>query len=194
MKYLIVHTHPNPASFCSAITAAIRGELSSMGKDYLVRDLYQISFDPALKLADLAAMRHGACLNDVRKEREYVSAADMLIFVFPVFFNNLPAMLKGYLDRIFSLGFGYVEENFQPKPLLTGKTSIAFSTAYSSEELSRKNNLFESVNNSLAFVIKQFCGIEMLEHKFFTFVPYASDQERKGMLQEARETVRRYSR
>ncbi|HHT9114621.1 MAG TPA: NAD(P)H-dependent oxidoreductase [Candidatus Wunengus sp. YC65] len=192
MKYLIVHTHPNPSSFCNAITASICKELEKNNRDFIIRDLYKIRFDPALGLEDLAAMYKGVCLEDVRTEREYVSSADMLIFVFPVFFNNLPAMLKGYIDRVFSLGFGYGLENKRPVPLLTGKKSLIFSTTYSTDELSRENELFDDVRKTIAFPLKQFCGIKTLEHTFFTAVQLVTDDDRKRMLEQTREIIRKY--
>ncbi|MBI5043330.1 MAG: NAD(P)H-dependent oxidoreductase, partial [Nitrospirae bacterium] len=50
MKYLIVHAHPNPSSFCNAITASICKELEKNNRDFIIRDLYKIRFDPALGL------------------------------------------------------------------------------------------------------------------------------------------------
>ncbi len=189
-QYLVITAHPNPKSFNSAIAESVINVLKENKKDFAVRDLYRINFNPALSFEDLTAMYNGSCVEDVQIEREYVKSADILIFVFPVIFNNLPAMLKGYLDRVYSLGFGWGMKNNRPLPLLTGKKAIIFSTTYSSNDLCKEFGLFEAVNKAIASALHQFCGIEPIEHKFFISVPLVTDDERKKMLEEARKIIR----
>ncbi len=190
MKYLIISTHPNPESFNNAITTSVIEELQKNSKKFDVRDLYQINFDPVLKLEDLQAMVNGSCLENVRREREYIKSAGILIFIFPVYMFNMPAMLKGYFDRVLSLGFGYKVENNKTVPLLKDKKALIFSTTYSSKEFGEEIDLFKSVNKTIGFLLEWGCGIEVLEHKFFTSVPVVTDGDRKKMLEEVKEIIR----
>jgi NAD(P)H dehydrogenase (quinone) len=102
MKYLIVYAHPNPQSFNHAILETISGELRKKGKEFDVRDLYEIGFKPVLKLDDLAAIRKGTAVQDVQVEQDYIRAADFLIFIYPLWWAGIPAQFKGYKDRVFS--------------------------------------------------------------------------------------------
>jgi NAD(P)H dehydrogenase (quinone) len=193
VKHLIILSHPNPQSFNSAIAAAVGAALREEDREFVVRDLYRQRFNPALSLEDLTSMNAGGCAEDVRIEREHVRSADTLVFIFPVICNNLPAMLKGYCDRVLSLGFGWRIENNRPTPLLAGKKAVIFCTTYSTDELCREFGLYESVTNALAVTMRRFCGIETLEHTFFTSVPLLGDDERTKMLDKAKAVMKRHA-
>ncbi|HAM51558.1 MAG TPA: NAD(P)H dehydrogenase, partial [Nitrospiraceae bacterium] len=95
MKYLIVYAHPNPRSFNHAILETISGELKKKKKEFTVRDLYKIGFNPVLSTKDLEAVQNGAVPKDIKKEQSYISKADTLIVIFPIWWSAMPAMLKG---------------------------------------------------------------------------------------------------
>lgn len=193
MNWLIILSHPNPQSFNSAIADAVGEALREAGRDFVVRDLYRLKFNPALSAEDLALMNSGRCAEDVRVEREHVKSANTLVFISPVICNNIPAMLKGYFDRVISLGFGWGIENHRPAPLLTGKKAVIFNTSYSTDELCREFGLYESLTNALDVSLRRFCGIETLEHAFFTSLPLVGDAERKKMLDDARAIIKRHT-
>lgn len=107
MKYLIIYAHPNPKSFNHAILETISEELKKKKKEFKVRDLYKIGFNPALSTKDLSAIQNGAVPKDIEKEQEYIRKADTIVFIFPIWWSSMPAILKGYIDRVFSLKFAY---------------------------------------------------------------------------------------
>ncbi len=185
MNNLIIHSHPNHKSFCSAITTTISEELKKNNQPYNLRDLYKMNFNPTLNLGDFKAMSKGTCSDDVRAEREFVEGADMLIFVFPVLMMNLPAILKGYIERVLSLGFGFTIKNDRPAPLLEGTKALLFTTLQGSEELSMETDLIQALDVVSDYVLK-LCGIEVLEHKYFYSVPSVSHNEREAMLEEVK--------
>ncbi len=84
MKYLVIYAHPNPASFNHAILETISEELKKKKKDFKVRDLYRTGFNPILSTKDLTAIQKGAVPKDVKKEQDYISKADALIFIFAI--------------------------------------------------------------------------------------------------------------
>ena len=102
----------------------------------------------------------------------------------------MPAILKGYIDRVFSLKFAYDITADGVVGLLKGKRAFMVSTTGASKEDYDKMGAFEMMNQSMDMAIFQFIGIEVIGHKYFSSVPYVSDQDRKQMLEELRLLVR----
>jgi len=190
MKYLVVYAHPNPKSFNHAILETILGELKKVEKEFKVRDLYKIGFNPVLSTKDLSATEKGAVPKDIKKEQDYISKADTLIFIFPIWWSSMPAILKGYIDRVFSLKFAYDITADGVKGLLQGKKAFLISTTGASKEDNEKMNAFKMMNMSMDMAIFQFSGMKVIGHKYFSSVPYVSDKDRKQMLQELRLLVK----
>ena len=121
MNYLIIYAHPNPGSFNHAIMETITEELRHNGKGVKIRDLYQMGFNSVLKSEDFANMQRGSVAQDVKEEQELIRSAEVMIFVYPLWWAGMPAMLKGYIDRVFSEGFAYRISDTGIAGLLTGK-------------------------------------------------------------------------
>ena len=190
MKYLIIYAHPNPASFNHAIMQTISEELKKSNKDFEVRDLYKIGFNPVLSAEDLAAIQNGAVSHEIKTEQDYIRTSDTLIFISPIWWSAMPAMLKGYIDRVFSLKFAYDITADGLIGLLKGKKVFIVSTTGASKEDYDRMGAFKMMNQSMDMAIFQFSGMEVIEHKYFSSVPNVSDQDRKQMLEELRLLVR----
>ena len=190
MKYLIIYAHPNPKSFNHAILETITGELKKGKKEFKVRDLYKIGFDPALSTRDLTAIENGAVPKDIKKEQNYISKADILIVIFPIWWSAMPAMLKGYIDRVFSLKFAYDITEEEVVGLLKGKKVFIVSTTGASKEDYEKMGAFKMMNMSIDMAIFQFSGMKVIGHKYFSSVPSVSQQDRKKMLKELKLLVK----
>jgi NAD(P)H dehydrogenase (quinone) len=190
MKYLIVYAHPNTRSFNHAILETISGELKKKKKDFMVRDLYKMGFDPVLSAKDLQAIQDGAVPKEIKREQKFVSDADTLIFIFPIWWSAMPAMLKGYIDRVFSLKFAYDITETDVVGLLKGKKVFLVSTTGASKEDYQKMGAFKMMNMAMDTAIFQFSGMKVIGHKYFSSVPYVSQQERKKMLQELKMLVK----
>ena len=190
MKYLIIYAHPNPKSFNHAILETITGELKKGKKEFKVRDLYKIGFDPALSTRDLTAIENGAVPKDIKKEQNYISKADILIVIFPIWWSAMPAMLKGHIDRVFSLKFAYDITEEEVVGLLKGKKVFIVSTTGASKEDYEKMGAFKMMNMSIDMAIFQFSGMKVIGHKYFSSVPSVSQQDRKKMLKELKLLVK----
>ena len=190
MKYVIVYAHPNPRSFNHAILETIAEELRKKKKEFKVRDLYKIGFNPVLSTKDLSAIQNGAVPQDIKKEQNYISKADAIIVIFPIWWSAMPAMLKGYIDRVFSSGFAYAETEDGITGLLKGKKVLLVSTTGASKEDYEKMGAFRMMNMSMGMAIFQFIGMEVIGHKYFSSVPYVSQQARKKMLKELKLLVK----
>jgi NAD(P)H dehydrogenase (quinone) len=160
MKYLIIYAHPNPASFNHAILETISEELKKRNKDFEVRDLYNIGFSPILSAEDLAAIQNGAVPHDIKIEQDYIRTSDTLIFISPIWWSSMPAMLKGYIDRVFSLKFAYDITADGIVGLLKGKKVFIVSTTGASKEDYDKMGAFKMMNMSMDMAIFQSVGME----------------------------------
>lgn len=116
MKTLIVVSHPRKESLTMNIAQSIKkGILMNQGEvDFL--DLYREEFNPIMWTEDEADYTNinKTYSDTVLKEMERIKAVDNIIFVFPVYWHSLPAMLKGYIDRVFNYGFAYGNGNKLP--------------------------------------------------------------------------------
>lgn len=190
MKYLIVYAHPNPKSFNHAILETISQALQKKKREFTVRDLYGIGFNPVLSTKDLLAIQNGAVPKDIKKEQNYINKADTLIFVFPIWWSAMPAMLKGYIDRVFSLGFAYDITEDEVIGLLKGKKVFIVTTTGASKEDYEKMGAFKMMNMSIDMAIFQFSGMKVIGHKYFSSVPNVSQQDREKMLKELKLLVK----
>lgn len=121
-RALIVHAHPEPASFCAAQMREAADTLHEQGYTVEISDLYAMNWEAALNRADfthplggyfkpqaeqLRAARESTFAPDVAAELERLKAADLLVFSFPLWWFSLPALLKGWVDRVFAMGAAY---------------------------------------------------------------------------------------
>ena len=190
MNHLIVYTHPNPESFNHAIMEACALELEATGNEVRIRDLYGIGFDPVIKQSDYNMIAKSEVPEDIRTEQEHILWADVITFIFPIFWAGLPAMLKGYIDKVFSLGFAYTFEKGRPKGLLKGKRVVIINTTGGSLKLYQSSGMFESIRQTIGGGIFRFCAMEIVEHRFFTGVSTSTEDDRRMMLEEVRNIAR----
>ncbi|MBF0459431.1 MAG: NAD(P)H-dependent oxidoreductase [Nitrospirae bacterium] len=190
MKHLIVYSHPNPKSFNHAIMETLAGELTTLGHEVKIRDLYAINFDPVLKASDFELIQSGKVAADVKVEQDHIAWADVISFVHPIWWTGLPAMVKGYIDRVYSFGFAYKIDDTGVTGLLNGKKVLIINTTGTPEEIYAKIGMFNSILQTSDDGIYRFCAMEVLKHVFFTAIPYITDAERAGMLVEVKEIAK----
>ena len=118
---LVVFAHPQRRSFCGAALEQVVAGIAKAGGTSRVRDLYNESFDPRLTSSEFERERkHGRDADvspDVRNEQEDVMWADSIVFICPLWWSDVPAILKGWFDRVWSKGFAWASEG---EPELAG--------------------------------------------------------------------------
>lgn len=186
MKYLIVYAHPNPKSFNHAIKEIIEEKLKKAGNSFQTRDLYSIGFNPQLSGSDFASWQQGQSPLDIKTEQDYIKNSDVLIVIHPIWWFNMPAILKGYIDRVFSYKFAYGVNEKGPYGLLTDKKVILINTTGGAEENYVKFGYNDALKKTIEEGTYGFCGIKVTMHKYFYAVPYVTDQARKKMLEDLR--------
>lgn len=107
MHVLTILDHPNPNSFSAAVAAEFNMGAAEVGHRTELVDLNAEGFDPRWTMADIEADASGLVPEDVRAEQERIARADAVAFVFPLFWWGMPAMTKGWVDRVWSWGWAY---------------------------------------------------------------------------------------
>ncbi|WP_125588356.1 NAD(P)H-dependent oxidoreductase [Companilactobacillus jidongensis] len=108
----IIYTHPYKGSFNHAILKTMADYFDRNRQEYQIIDLYQDSFNPVLSPIELKKYSTGEATDPlVSKYQKMISNSDELIFIFPIWWHNLPAMLKGFLDKTMLKDFAYNEDN-----------------------------------------------------------------------------------
>lgn len=145
MHALIVHCHPEPASFNGALTDVTRATLREQGLSVEISDLYRQGFDPCERaehysnradstaFSPLGEQRHafetGTLPEDVRREIARLERADLVVFQFPVWWHGQPAMLKGWFDRVFVNGGLYSSARRYDRGHFRGRKAVCSITA-----------------------------------------------------------------
>lgn len=104
----IVYANPNPQSFNHSILSNITTVLTENGRDYNVIDLYADGFNPVLSKSDIEKSMQGNppdALTD--KYQKMMRTTNSLIFIFPIWWGMMPAMIKGFIDKVFMKGIIY---------------------------------------------------------------------------------------
>ncbi|MGB2600842.1 MAG: NAD(P)H-dependent oxidoreductase [Candidatus Omnitrophota bacterium] len=187
MNHLIIYCHPNPKSFNHAVLESYEGLAKDKGHDVRVRDIYSAGFDPVLKAEDFIKIQQGSVSEDVKEEQEQIKWADIITFIHPIWWFQMPAMLKGYIDRVFSYGFAYKIDEGGIKGLLSGKKVIILNTTGGSEEVYNGMGFRNAVEKTIDEGVFGVCGMEVAVHGFFYAVPFLTEEDRKGMLEHLKE-------
>ena len=182
MNHLVVFAHPNPESFGKAIEESIVKASVTKGFSTKVKDLYSEKFNPVLGISDLEALGRGEIPSDIKKEQELVDWADIISFVYPVWWAGLPAILKGYIDRVFSYGFAYESKNGAMAGLLKGKRVRLFSTTGTPDAIYESSGMHSSMKQTQDAGIFVVSGIDDVEHLFFGAVPSVDSKTREKYL------------
>jgi NAD(P)H dehydrogenase (quinone) len=141
MNVLIVFAHPEPASFSAALKDQAVATLAAAGHAVVVSDLYAMGWNPVLGPPEFDGARadpdffdpsreqehayaHDTHAADVRAEQAKVAAADLVLLHFPVWWFGMPAMMKGWVDRVFSRGFGYATGRKYERGHFKGKRAM----------------------------------------------------------------------
>ena len=122
MKHAVIVGHPNPKSFNLAVAEAYAATARTFGDEVVLRDLYAIRFDPRLGGEEIPHPSGFSPSANVLMERNLIGDADIFALIYPLWFMVPPAILTGYIQRVFGMGFGYGPISGGGNvPLLTGR-------------------------------------------------------------------------
>jgi len=119
MNILFVYCHPSERSYTFEIFSHLKALLSAQNWNIEVSDLYANNFKSNMTAEEY--LREGLSQtllpipNDVREEHRKIENADCIIFLYPVWWSDCPAMMKGWFDRVFAVGYAYGQKSDLPK-------------------------------------------------------------------------------
>ncbi len=175
MNNLIIYAHPNNRSFNNSILEKIIDTGNKLGHESKVRNLYKMNFQPVLSAEDFDSIQAGEVPADIRIEQDWIRWADTITFIYPIWWTSMPAILKGYIDRILLHGFAYAVAGDKIIPLLKGKKVVIYNTLGQTLEEYQNNGMIQSLNMTTDTGIFDFCGMKVLEHKYFGSVNTADE-------------------
>ena len=194
MKLAVILAHPNKQSFNHAIAETAIAALEQNGHDVLFHDLYGERFDPIMPCDEIP--EEAILAPEIEEYCREVRSADGIIIVHPNWWGQPPAILKGWVDRVFRPGVAYKflegdKGEGVPVGLLKAKAAIIFNT--SNTPLEREVRVFgdplETLWKNCLFGL---CGVKIFYRKMFGVVVTSSAKQRSKWLEEVQGAVSRY--
>ena len=129
MKILIIYTYPNHESLNGNILDSFQQNISSKHAVRIL-DLYQENFNPVLYFDKEHRRRDLQYSVETKSYREAITWSDHIVFLFPIWWCGMPAILKGFIDRVFAqnFAFSYPNKKTNPNKLFKGKTAAIIVT------------------------------------------------------------------
>jgi NAD(P)H dehydrogenase (quinone) len=185
MRILAVHCHPAPDSFNSQLHRAVIDRLR--GKHEIDNcDLYAERFDPLIREDDFREYMEERVPEGIAPHAGRLRAAQALLFMFPTWNYGLPAILKGYFDRVWRPGVSFELRHGRPHPILRHITHLAAVTTYGSPWA--YNKLFMLEPNKRVFM-RGFGGVLAPRLQKLWLAQYSEDRitdaERREFLAKA---------
>jgi NAD(P)H dehydrogenase (quinone) len=199
MKVVIVYAHPESTSFTAALKDAAVRALSAAGHQVEVSDLYAEGFNPVAGRHDftgaadparfhyqseqLNASRTCGFAADLVREQDRLISANLLVFVFPLWWGGLPAIVKGWFDRVCAYGVAYADGKRFDRGYFVGRRAIlGLTTGGTIERFSAGGSYGEmrDVLYSVRRCVLEYLGLEVME----PFVAYAAPRVDKAVRAE----------
>jgi NAD(P)H dehydrogenase (quinone) len=208
MNVLLVYVHPEPTSFTGALKDAAQDALTAAGHHVEVSDLYGEGFDPVAGRHDFTTVHdagrfhyqneqghahaNGGFAPDLVREQQRVRKADMIVWIFPIWWGGVPAILKGWFDRVMAFGFAYADGKRFDSGYFRDKIGLLCLTTGGTTERFSAGNVYGPIDQVL--YPTQHLMVEYLGMKSYPpFVAYAAPRidaaGREAYLQQWRERV-----
>jgi NAD(P)H dehydrogenase (quinone) len=198
----IVYCHPEPRSFVGAMATTARVSLERSGWQVTTSDLYAKHFNPVASVEDFGsrsnpehlaysleqrhAYQHGTLASDIVDELEPVLAAELLVLVFPVFWFSVPAMLKGWFDRVLLSGTFYGGRRVYDRGGMFGRKAIVLTSLGGREHMFGPDAIHGDLTVGMLRHVMQgtlgYVGYEVYKPLVAYHVPYVTQEMRQEML------------
>jgi NAD(P)H dehydrogenase (quinone) len=193
VKASVLLAHPYEKSLNHAIYQTVCKKLKDLKVETFAHDLYAEKFNPVMTRKELGTDRSADPL--VNQYADELLASEFLFFIHPNWWGQPPAIMKGYVDRVFRPPYAY---DFPPGntggglPIarLKGKTGIVFNTSNTEEEREEKE-FGDPLEDIWKRCIFGFCGIDRCCRKMFRVVADSDLSMRKKWLEEAADITER---
>ncbi len=198
MKFLIIFAHNEPESFCAALLHHSVKTLESQGHEVKVSNLHAMNFNPIADKTDFKdpknhdycvyalEQRHGwqnkTLAPDIIQEAEKLIWCDAMIWHFPLYWFSVPAILKGWIDRVFLSGAIYGGKRFYDQGAMKGKRASLCFTAGSRDNMFGKEAIHGELNDMMRPLLRGslgYVGFDVIAPFVAYHIPYISHDERQ---------------
>jgi len=205
VNVFLVHAHPEPRSFCAAMKDTAVEALAGAGHTVVLSDLYAMRFDPVASANDFSGrsepsylvyaleQRHAyetrSLAPDIAAEVEKLKACDLLLLSFPLFWFSVPAILKGWIDRVLLSGLTYGGKRFYDRGGLAGKKATIGITLGGRPHMFGPDAIHGEIDTMLRPIFRGtlwYTGMQVLPPFYAYHVPYITADARKAILEDWR--------
>lgn len=177
MNILLVVAHPNAQSFNHGLANAFRDDLQTAGHTLRVKDLYAEGFDPVLTAAELAAIHAGDLPTRIVEEQQALAWADGLLLVYPLWWFDRPAILKGWFDCILTSGFAFqYHDNGVDGLLPLERAMVVMTTGGSAAEIAQMQAQ-ELIIRPVTDGTLGFCGVKNVQAEILYAVTSQGEEQ-----------------
>ena len=183
----IVFAHPWNGSFNKAILDKVMEKLDETKEKYTIIDLNKDKFNPVMTEEELSLYSQGKSIDPlVEKYQEILKNTDELVLVFPIWWMSMPAILKGFFDKVMTKGFAYKNAKNGIKGLLTNiKTAKMITTAEAPKILLSITGFGITMKKANLGGV----GIKKTEWIHYSLKSKGKDEDRKKFLEKVKEFV-----
>jgi NAD(P)H dehydrogenase (quinone) len=164
MKHAVIIAHPRTESFTATVAEVYSQACTELGCDIVTRDLYRIGFDPCLKPEEMPGTASFSPGTDVKNERALLRDCDVFAFFYPLWLNTPPAILKGYMERVFGWGFAYGDDGHSYNPLLRGRRFISFTSSGAPKGWLKEIGALDALCTVFDDYFAKLCGMTSVDH------------------------------
>lgn len=192
MKVLIVFNHPYEGSYCNAILSSVCRGLEKANHQVDVNHLDKDEFNPVMTAQDLKAFRDKQPSDTkVIEYKERLEKADHIIFIFPIWWELMPAIMKGFIDKVIFPGvaYDYVNgSNTKMKPLLRNIKGVTVITTMNTPRILYRFVFGNAIQKSLLRGTFWKLGYKNRKWISFNMVKQVSYEKRKLWLEKIENT------
>ncbi|UKB82640.1 NAD(P)H-dependent oxidoreductase [Chryseobacterium sp. MEBOG06] len=187
-KIVVINGHPNKASFNFGIAKAYRKGALDSGAEVQEIVIAELQFNPNLQFGYQKKMELEP---DLIKAWEIIQWADHLVWVHPIWWGGLPAVTKGFIDRLFLPGFAfkYKKDSLWWDKLLKGKTAHIITTIDQPGWYYRLMYGRPSVNQLKKSTL-EFCGIKPVKVTYIGIIKTSDEKQRQKWLEKVKKLAR----
>ncbi|HEY8401665.1 MAG TPA: NAD(P)H-dependent oxidoreductase [Cytophagaceae bacterium] len=196
MRVAIVFNHPFEGSYCNAILDAVTKGLQKANHEVDLMHLDKDGFNPAMTEADLKAfIAHNPIDPQVIDYNERLKKADHLIFIFPIWWDIMPAMTKGFIDRVLFPGVVYDHHprGFGLVPLLKNLQSVTIITTMNKPKIMYSLIIGNLIKKTMLESVFKTMGYKNLNWISFTSVKSVSHEKRVKWLAELEDRFSKFN-
>lgn len=201
MKVFVVYWHPEPQSFNAAMFQTACETLAAVGHEVKTSDLYAMRFDPVSNRKNFMTLKdrryfkpqleevHATEINgfapEIESEIAKMEWCDLMLWQFPLWWFGLPAIFKGWVDRVFAMGRTYGGGRYYESGVFRGKRALLSLTTGSTEDAYRQEGFNGDISGILRPIHRgmlQFVGFDVLAPQIVYAPAHLTEEQRQQQL------------